>query len=118
MKLLVILMFIPVFATAQIRNDYKMHFLTGAAVAPTVLHLPSIQGQTKAERLLLCVAASSLVGVAGEAFDSVTGGSVEGNDILYTALGGLVSGALNIFVVQRIGRKRMARNRYQYISVK
>jgi hypothetical protein len=91
MKLiLTTLLLIPIFATGQIRNDHKMHFLVGATVASTVMHLPAIQKKTDFEKV----------------FYGTVSATVEASDVFYTYMGGLITSTINVYVIQKIGRKK------------
>jgi len=105
--LLTALLFIPILATAQIRNDHKMHFLVGATVASTVMHLPAIQRGTDLEKVLYGTISATVVGLAGEFVDSYSStATMEASDVFYTYMGGLITSTINVYVIQKIGKNK------------
>jgi VanZ family protein len=105
--LLTALIMIPIMATAQIRTDHKLHFLVGSTVASTVMHLPAIQKKTDFEKVLYGTVSATVVGLAGEFVDSYSStATMEASDIFYTYMGGLITSTINVYVIQKIGRKK------------
>jgi len=98
-------------------NDDKLHFFAGVAIGASVTGLKLDPSHKDWERVLLATFISANVGLGKELLDlSRDGYTAEGKDILYTALGGLVSGAFNVYVLQKIrfGRDRKGYNNKKY----
>ena len=96
---------------AQVRRDYQLHFYIGTAIGASTLHLPSTKQHSDLGRIYLGALSGALVGTVKEGYDVFAGNSVDGRDILWTAFGGMVGSALNVLVVEKIGRKRY--NKYK-----
>ena len=94
-------------------TDDILHFSAGAAIGASVTGLKLDDSHKDWERVLLATFISANVGLGKELLDlSRDGYTAEGKDILYTALGGLVSGAFNVYVLQKIkfGRNKKYNN--------
>jgi VanZ family protein len=115
MKKFIILLFIPLVGYSQVRVDHKLHFLAGSTVGASVLHLPTMDQYTDIQKVYIGTLAATFVGVGGEVVDIFRPNSaVEGSDVLWTALGGLVSSAINVYVIKKIGRNDKRRSRKNF----
>lgn len=85
--------------------DERLHFLAGSTVAATVLHLPKTKEYNTWQRIYVGTLAATFVGVGKEFYDLADYGRFSGDDILWTALGGLVTSSINVLVVQKLKRK-------------
>lgn len=114
MKYIITISFIFLCFTSfgQIRNDHKMHFLVGSTVGASVMNLPKMNEFNTWQKIYLGTLASASVGVIGEGYDLISGnGAVEGSDILWTALGGMVSSSINVLVIEKIPNRRKNKGR-------
>ena len=107
LSIIILIALLPITVNAQMKTDAKLHLLAGSTVGASIVQLPNVQEYKDWQKIYVGTLGAAFVGVGKEGYDLVTGGGVQGSDILYTALGGLISSTINVMVIQKIKcRKR------------
>lgn len=105
-KLLILLMSLPILATAQLKtpNNYEDHAVAGALIGFTVhtIGYRILSEKTKLHpvwcKVIAGVASIAVSNYAGMAYENYSGGVYSKDDIKYTSYGGLAGTALGFAI--------------------
>jgi hypothetical protein len=111
MKITTILLLLSFTLSAQIRPDHIMHGIAGSQTSSVVINvMPS--DINKHKRFGISTGAALTLGIGKEVWDKQTGrGTPEMSDIYATAIGGVVTSALIIYVIEPLKNRRNGRHK-------